>query len=150
MVQGKRSGEEGGPQRRGKERGWCSRHQDLTGSPHLTIPCHCSASSRGLSQLAWPPTQTWNPPAVGLESQIPPGGNQHRPCTSHYCCREERLSLDSPGDRKRQRICGNSQGTHVARRPSHSDHTPLRNQAYCRLSQPLPPALHPRQTWERV
>ena len=104
--------------------------------PHLTVPCRCSASSKGLSRHAWPPTQMWSPPAVGLESQIPPGGNPHRPCTSHYCCLEERLSLDSPGERKRQRICGSSEGTREARRPSRSDHTPRGNQAHRRWVSP--------------
>lgn len=43
----KRSGEEEGPQRRGKERGRCSRHQDLTASPHLTIPVSRSQAPKG-------------------------------------------------------------------------------------------------------
>lgn len=125
-----------GPREEERKGGDVHSAKGLTGAPHLTIPYRCSAGSKGLSRLAWPPTQTWNPPAVDSESQIPPAGNQRRPCTSHYYCQEERLSWDSPGDRKRQRICGRSQGTHRARRPGYSDHTPLMNQAHHRGSQP--------------
>lgn len=98
--------------------------------PHLTILYHCSGGSKGLSLLAGPPTQMWNPPAVGSESQTPPGGNQLLPCTSHYCCQEAHLSLDSPGDRKRQRICSKSQGNRRASRQGHSYYTPLMNPAH--------------------
>lgn len=66
------------------------------GEPHLAILYCCSEGSRGLSQLVWPPTQKWNPPAAGSEYQIPPGENRRPLCRSHYCCQEEHPSSDSP------------------------------------------------------
>lgn len=107
-------------------------------SPHLIIPCRCSGGSKGLSRLAGPPTRTWSPPAVGSGSQTPPGGSRLPPCMSHYCCQEERLSLDSPEDRKRQRIHGETQGTRRAAMRS-SGTTSLRRES---RSLP-PPASHP-------
>lgn len=96
VVQGRRSIVQSFKEGGGKGTKGCRNQLTAEGDSHLIILYRCSASSRGLSQLVWQPTQKWNPPAVGSESQIPPGENRPPLCRSHYCCQEEHLSSDSP------------------------------------------------------
>lgn len=115
--------------------------------PHLVIPYHCSGGSKGLSLLAWPPTQMWSPPAVDSESRIPPGGNRLPLCMSHYWCQEELLSLDSPGDGKRQRLWQNSRNPQGWKARSQRLHSANKASLPWWVS-PLPSKIHLRWIWE--
>lgn len=94
----------------------CAPRGGAQGSPtdpsptHLAVLCRGCGDSTGPSPHAGPPTQTWNPPAAGSESQTPPGESRLLPCTSRCCCQEERLSSGSPAVQETRVQCREPRG----------------------------------------